>query len=289
MESSVYFCTNCRKRIDSVDELLFVENSTKGFCSDQCIIEFYTPMMEHFAVQYTVLAKKYGEEEVQIDDEEIFQEALFRPDEVWLQTNELKEEFYTHLLDLGDSRYYLAICSYFEDSPAFVFLRTVISRPELLQFYRKDMRIDSLEEINYVGDTQQEKLDLEDVEVPSEVIEQVELKKSELLAEMISLIDDDDDIPLEKHSLYEQYMVPTLECADEEFSFEDDAGDTIISFVKTFHHEQKTFFYIVLCLEVNLQGSSDMVNLPIIGLPSVSTRIYKAYARGNQRKSQVKN
>jgi len=42
----LYFCTECKKVIPRLDQLLFVDgNSSKGFCCEECIEDFYRPLI----------------------------------------------------------------------------------------------------------------------------------------------------------------------------------------------------------------------------------------------------
>ena len=49
--SDLYFCHECKKIVQSLSELYFVEeNSTNGFCSEACIEQFYKSLVANLSI-----------------------------------------------------------------------------------------------------------------------------------------------------------------------------------------------------------------------------------------------
>ena len=103
---SLYFCEACRKRILDVSDIHYVEeNSDRGFCSDKRIMDFYKPFLDVLEEEEIQFRKQLG-----IENEDPFLEitssqnylkqALKRPQEIWVSTNDLEQNFYTHILSL---------------------------------------------------------------------------------------------------------------------------------------------------------------------------------------------
>ena len=92
MSKKLYFCTSCRKKIPKVDQLLFVEESKRGFCSEDCIVSFFTPYMKHFDQEEVSFRENLGlnpEMDANLfQDKELFEQVLYNPSEVWIEKND---------------------------------------------------------------------------------------------------------------------------------------------------------------------------------------------------------
>lgn len=303
MSKKVYFCTSCRKRVEKVQNLLFVEESKRGFCSENCIVEFFSPYMEVFDQEELEFRHMVGLESSEVGAEifqnkEIFDQVLYLPSEIWYEKNEIQEEYYTHILNFGDSKelFYIIVCSYFEGEPSFVFFKTVTKSQDLVNKYRKLKRMDDKivqSEIDSHSSAQskvvvEEEEGLEDINLPAEFVEDLELKKSEYLADFIEKRQNT-DIALEKFLEYDQYLNFTLEDADEEYLREDDSGDEVMTFIKSFQMQGKSFFYIACCIKLTLPQNREKVMIPILAFPSTDHELYTFYAVGKKKNGKLKN
>lgn len=292
-----YFCTSCRKKVDKVQQLLFVEESKRGFCSEDCIVDFFTPYMESFDRQELEFRHILGLPSSEVGAEifqnrELFDQVLYEAEEVWYEKNEINEEFYTHILRTGQNnkQFYIIICSYFEGEPSFVFFKTVTSNTKLVDMYRQNRRLD--EKVNLDSTVEDissdEEQNLDEINLPAELVEDLELKKSECLAQLLERRVDT-DIAIDDYPKYDQFLSLTLEDADEEYTSSDESGDTVITFIKSFHMNGKSFFYIATCISLELQNVSETVMIPILSFPSVDNNLYKYYAVGEKKNSKLKN
>lgn len=303
MSKKVYFCTNCRKRIDKVQNLLFVEESKRGFCSENCIVEFFSPYMEvfdHEELEFRHMAAlESSEVGVEIfQNRDIFDQVLYSPTEIWYEKNEIQEEYYTHILNFGDNNelYYIIICSYFEGEPSFVFFKSVTRSEKLVNMYRKLKRMDdkimnsdtNLESFSEEVEGEENDEALDEINLPAELVEDLELKKSEYLADFIQRRKDD-DIEIEKFLEYDQFLNLTLEDPDEEYLQEDDSGDEIHTFIKSFQMNGKSFFYIACCVKLTLSSMTEKVMIPVLTFPSIDSDLYKFYAVGEKKNGKLKS
>ena len=94
------------------------------------------------------------------------------------------------------------------------------------------------------------------------------------------------DIALEDFSNYEQFFQETLEDPDEVFERNDDEGDSIHTYIKSFKLGDESFFYVVVGLF--FEGEESMI-IPIISFPSVDKKMYPQYAVGNKIINKLKN
>lgn len=301
-----FVCSHCRSRIQRVEDALFVDASTnRPFCSKACIVEFHRPYTELFASEEERVRKENSvlDEcnqaffEQMMDDEVIFRRNVDSPDSVWRYENAIGEVYYTHICECRSSQqagwFYISICSYFDNTPSFVFFKTVTRSERVLSYYRRGSEIGAKAQTHLPS---QELSDIDKdvepemrVDIPSEVMESVELKKSEYLAQLLE-VHSDKDIAFEQFGAYDDYLPLTLDDADEVYEQEDDAGDKIKTFIKSFVANKMTFFYVVICLDMELseQGHNSAL-LPILSFPSADKELYKLYARGRRISSMIKN
>jgi hypothetical protein len=293
MTKKIYLCTECKKRIDNVQDVLFVEDvSNRGFCSETCIINFYRHYMNIFEQEELEFRQMLGlaaDEAIDFgaDENETYQQVLYAPTEVWLETSELKEEYYTHILklDIQGTVYCIFVCSYFDAGPSFIFHKCFTRNEELVNKYRSGSRYTG--KVSVLDDEEIEEFEGE-LELPPEVMEEVERKKSEYLAELLAARSPS-DIEFEEFPSYEQYLPMTLEDPDEIYEREDNSEENLSTYIKSFQQGGMGFYYVVLCWKCDLKGVDGDVLIPVLSFPSVDNELYKEYALGNRTKGQVKN
>jgi hypothetical protein len=298
MTKKLYFCASCRKSVNKIEELLFVEESDRGFCCEDCIVDFYTPYMEFFDKEEINLREQLGLVPSEVDiglyqDKELFEKVLYTPDEIWLEKSELNEKYHTHILKIDNNNYFILTASYYESEPAFVFFKTITNSLELVKMYRRGEKIDPhLEKTDDFQGHNSEKHEevevLDEVQLPAEIIEDIELKKSEHIALLLERRKES-DIDFEKYPLYDDYLSLTLEDPDDEFHGEDEAGDNIMTFIKSFKKSEDAFFYIAICLQVDIPGTDEVALLPVLSFPSNDDDLYTFYAVGNRKNNRITN
>ncbi len=297
MSKKLYFCNSCRQKVSKIEDLLFVEESKRGFCSEDCIVKFFTPYMEAFDREEVTLRESLGilPDEVEPDifhDKELFEEALYGASEVWSEKNDLGEEYFTHIHPLEGGLFYILICSYYEGEPAFVFFKTLTASIELVKAYKRgkayDNEVFTSPESSNELELESNDGELEDITLPSELIEDMDLKKSEYLADLLERRSES-DIPFEQFPLYDDYITLTLDEPDSEFHTIDDVGDKIFTFIKSFQKSGKAFFYIVICLSVEIPNSKDSALMPVVTFPSIDDGLYKFYAVGEKKNRKIPN
>ena len=103
----IYLCSECSKILDNLDDLLFIdEYSHKGFCSEECIEDFYFPLIKHFEMVEHSLRRKHDlVNEIPCNtviDVDLIDATLEHPNEVFRLTNELNESFYHFIKHFSD-------------------------------------------------------------------------------------------------------------------------------------------------------------------------------------------
>ena len=191
-----------------------------------------------------------------------------------------------HLLNIKQedkNLIFVTICSYIESGPSFVYYRTVTEFKALVQKYRRDHFVEEGDVLPVVN-----KEEPVDIELPADIMDSLDLKKSTFLAELM-LHRKDEDIQFEQFHLYDEYLSQTLEKPDEIYEFVDEEGDSLNTYIKSFKLDSKAFYYVVICYPYTIIEENKKALLPILTFPSIDNELYPLYAKGNKLNNQLKN
>lgn len=291
MKKNHYFCNCCRKQIQNLENLLFIDDySLRGFCSEKCILEFYAPYIDSFYAQEAKLRndlkiKELNSLSLEVTHE-IFQDLMVAPEEIWLDRNDLGEVFYTYISYVSEHNIYaIMICCQYEGEVSFIFHKCLTTQTALVDKFRVQEKVNTSKTFKHEdADTQ---LD-QDVELPGEVLEQLEQKKSSYLASLLQFRTDE-DIDYDEFIEYEQFLSLTLEDPDEVYEMTDDDSDDISTFIKSFQFQRGTFFYVVVCWKCHIKSLGEQMLIPILSFPSIDQTLYQEFAVGERVVGQLKN
>ncbi len=300
----VYYCTNCREIAAESREgplLLYVEDrQDRGFCSEECIEEFFSPLVDSFSEYFDSqidpqdIAKKEGR------DPEKVESLLSTPDEIYFYETLMRERFFFYIKHF-DGFFMAAVSFVFDRRPSFVFFHEAYHKEEHCDLFRKGEKLSPKVLEEYLKSAQNLNLAVEEergelheseefIELDNEKIEALEQKKSVILAELIEKRKNS-DIEIEKYPLYQEFLAPTLKDADEIFNFSGDeqfAG--IHTYVKAFEQEGTSFYYIALVhhVEEDLESRTRAL-FPIFSFPTLDPDLYRFFCRGEAILGHVKN
>lgn len=280
--------------MNTVEALLFVEDSSvRGFCSEECIESFYNPLVEHFEECEKGLRKKYSLENegcLQLVGAPKFMDILLRnPDEVYQLDNSLKEKTFSFISKFNDKLigdfYMVLICYVFNKQVSFILSATSTNDLRLLEEYKIGNQVQNLNDL--LSETAEDTVPT--VEVDQETINEVELKKSNFLADLLEQRSPA-DIPFEDFHLYDSFFENTLEEPDEVYSYKDNDGDYIFSYIKAHEREGTSFYFFVLCMKCagNMSSETEMI-IPILSFPSVDGELYRLYKKGELITGELRN
>jgi len=290
-----FFCGECKKLSDSLEELLFVENDGQvGFCSEECIEKFYTPLVDHFEA----LEKKWRTDNGLLDEDILevvghpvfMDELLRRPSEVWRYELDGGDIIHSFIVDLDDPKYgkfsLMCLCLLYDNQPSFIISASATKSPLMLKNYQWGVLLKNIKDYHSSAEANENK---GHIEIDESTMMELEGKKSRYLA---SLIEDRSpaDIPIESFSLYEQYFEPTMMEPDEIFKKLDEEGDTIYTYIKAHDREGVSFYYFIVCYRIGEgnQANTDTL-VPIVSFPSVDGEMYRLYKEGELISGSLKN
>ena len=288
-----YFCYQCKKISKQVEEFFLVEdNQCQTFCSERCIVEFFSPVIETYEKDEIKRREKIGivDEAASVlrESQRHVEGTLSGPDQIYEEEDDLGRKHYTFVKEYnegGESFWYIVLCFLYEGQPSFVFLQTATQSDELLSYYCSGDLVDGSDPTI----DQSEREGFSKITLPPEVIEELELKKSTSLAQLMSERKES-DIPIEQYPLYDDYISGTLEEPDEIYLYEDESGDQVYSYLKANEKEGTPFFYVVLCVKIDSQHSKQEHALyPIVCFPTVDPDLCVKFKQGEKVSGNILN
>jgi hypothetical protein len=305
----IYHCSHCKKIMKNVEQLLFVEEgSQRGFCSEPCIEKYFSPIIDHFEEWEKNYRKKSG-----INDEpcmkyvghpSFMEMTLTKPAQIWRAENDLKEELFVFIGDFKEREtqfqknfYLIIVCTVFDHKPAFIFSVTATKDKELLKSYQIGERI--LEPQKFLKATTETDESPDGPDVLPEGVQSLELKKSHILAQQLELRSEA-DIPFDQFNLYDQFFDQTVEDPDEVYRWQDDLGDTLLTYIKAHNQGNTSFFYFVIMHRIDpkyvvfdekdkLANKAQEVLVPVLSFPTVDGEMSAFYRKGDLLSSVTKN
>lgn len=289
MNKIPYYCTNCKKEVPSIDSLLFVEEvGTKGFCSERCILSFYQPLLKFFSDLEVKFKADLNLDEFDdytgfYIDNDLLSQVTDNPDNKIEYISEIDCSYHLHVKYFSELNiYFLIVCTHYDKKASFVYSKLITKSEKLIKKYEEFFSQSNLED-NKLGD-------LESVRIPEEALEDLEQKKSEQLALLLERRKES-DIPFETFNIYDDYLSLTLEDPDSVFHFEDEAGDKLVNYIKSFQKFRKDFYYVVTCQKMEIKEGelTKLALLPVISFPSIDKNLYSYYAVGLSENKRLKN
>lgn len=293
----IYYCNHCKNFLGELEELLFVEEGTsKGFCSEDCIEKFYQHLVDHFENLDKEYRKELGLSEESclkfVGKPKLMEMVLSSPNEIWHTSNEIQEEYFSFIRKVtqkGEDPFYLIIiCLIYDNKPSFILSATATRDNALIDKYRGEKKLD-----NNMVSTGEELGDVEEgfqtVEIEEELLEAIELKKSQLLANLLEERSPS-DIPFERFNMYDEFIEDTLQQPDEVYKDTDEEGDIILTYIKAHELNGISFYYFCVCMKYEKALKEGIETLlPIITFPSLDGEIYDIYKRGVKVTGPLKN
>ena len=298
---AIYFCNECKKIVKNLDDLLFVEeHSFRGFCSTECIEDFYFPLIKQFESFETNLRVKLklGDEHSLYDFSENHVESCIQyPDEVFEIINELSDRFLVFIKN--EKRFSIVVVStIYKNEPSFILLSTISESKKFVNEFKKgtplslkdlkmtDSAIDK--EVNLYGEENNE-FEVEEEDLV--FLQLLESKKSKLLGEILD-IRQDSDIPIEEFPSYDSCFSETLDTPDEVFELKDEEGDIRFHYIKSFSLNKigfEIYYYIVICIKNKYEKINEVNIYPILGLPTKDLVLCQDFRKGKRITGPIQN
>ncbi|MBF0298838.1 MAG: hypothetical protein HQK51_08965 [Oligoflexia bacterium] len=305
-KNKIYYCNECKKITANINEIFFVEQSRfRGFCCEECITKFYSPMISYLKKEEESIRKELSvNESFNFDQktyEKIIEKGIRNPQEVWIDGEDLSEEFFC-LISQDDKHniFVIILTLFFENTPSLVLFETITNDQKIVEHYRQGKKIDITNEKNISTsnlidvdidekwnessqDNQKNSQKENNFNIPPEVVRILESKKSQLLS---NLLKDRSatDISIDQFPHYDYCLHETIENPDEVYRLLDSGKDILLTYIKVFSKENISFYYLVICLQHSNDSNSNEENylIPIISFPTVDGELYRKYKKGEK-------
>lgn len=291
-----YFCSECKKHLESVESLVFVEeNSHKGFCSDECIEDFYYPIVKFFENYEQEIRSTLGVPSEKLgvaNTRDISSLIVSSPSEIYKYENELNENIYIFIKDLHD-HYGIVVGLVCNKEVSFVYSCVFTNSQDLIDCYRFGRQV-ATERYRIPTKTIKKEnppIELEESDEKSdeeskkrgELIELLEQKKSRLLAELLMKVGSQ-DIQFENYYYFEESFTETITRPDEIFEEKDQDGDELVNYIKTFGkntYSESNFYYIISCMKYKKANGTIEIH-PVLAFPTIDLEICNQFRCGKK-------
>lgn len=295
-QKKLYYCNHCKSFLDNLEDLLFVEEaSSRGFCGESCIEKFYQHLVDHFEEEDKSLRAEHDllDEDCLkfVGKPKLMELTLSSPQQMWHFENEIKEEYFCFIRKVtqkGEDPFHMIIvCMIFDNKPSFILSATATRDERILNYYRSGKEL----ETETVVDPETDELTegFQTVELDDEALESIELKKSQLLANLLEERSPS-DIPFERFTMYDDFAEDTLQNPDEVYKRLDDEGDNILTYIKAHELNGISFYYFCVCMRYEKAMKEGIETLlPILTFPSLDGEICEIYRSGEKVTGALKN
>ncbi|MGE0617084.1 MAG: PBECR2 nuclease fold domain-containing protein [Bacteriovoracia bacterium] len=262
-ERTVEHCQSCEKHMSPGDRALFVEEEFgRVFCSEDCIVTYFTPEIERLEREYY---ENLSKEDLTGDERESLADlrwkSLDEPSEVW-RTKTLSGDYVYSLIgafNVGDRTVWcINLCLFLYGEPSFLFLSFLTADANLVDFYRRGERYHMKKGGQAAAQERGEGAPSSSQEgesgLPTDGLAEP-WTHDELFRARLTQMRSDDDVPIEEFTRYEACMEETLNKPDEVWVVETgspadasagEEGVQLFHFMKQYKDEEPNVWYIVI-------------------------------------------
>lgn len=270
------FCQSCRKQMSPDDQIVYVEeNSTRFFCSEKCIRDYYDPLAECYRKAHYYIRDSHDIPETEFAKYESYAPlCLSNPDEIWADTNEQNETFYyfhKNFMDEGGAFSYVIMCFCLELEPTYMILAFPTRDRKLADEYRRGKKLDETE--------LSEEVESMEPEARGVLEEELLSNQSNALEEEMLRWRDKSDIDPKDFDEYAHLLEESIEAPDEVWELQDSPGNTLLTMISQ-HDDGVTYILICRSDQQNEKQESWQV---LYSFPTKDAKLVQRYRRGNLR------
>jgi hypothetical protein len=273
------YCANCRKSLEHVEKILFVEKEVgRCFCCEECIQDYFQPTVDFMREELIKLRSDFDVPEADYPKYAHYRSlTLGDPDEVWLDEVESGERHFTFITHFrkGEEQFaYVVICLAIEGEPSFVFLSFPTHDEDLVDEYRRgqDMRVG-----------QEEPDAAAAADVPDATPEHPPQPDSEssVFERLYADLRKPDDIPADSFPRYEAFVEPTLDEPDEIWKLVDDEGNEWCTFMARQTADDAEEFTMIVVCQPDLEEGGRLKSFEVVfAFPTIDPGLVQHFRKG---------
>lgn len=268
-------CISCDRHLKENDRALFVEEEVgRVFCSEECIVEHFSPDIEYLEADYE---RRRSKSDISDQDQERYLEyragTLERPDEIWREKTLAGDNRYCLISRHEEGKksiWSVCICLFLRGEPSFLFLAFVTRNESLIQYYRRGERMEWSRSQGQQSENRREGGRQDGLDIPW-------TEEDKLRAEVVGRRRDD-DIPMEDYEKYQGCLDQTLQSPDEVWILENGGSDTprMYSFIKYFSDEKNPMWFVLTAKDIDAEEQIEIID----AFPTRDLSLVQNYRRG---------
>jgi hypothetical protein len=270
----VDFCQSCRKVMQGDEKIVYVEEgSSRFFCSEKCIREYYDPVSEHYRAALAELRDPHDIADTDFGKYESYGPlCLSNPDEVWMDTSEHGENFYYymgHYSNEAGKFTYIVMCFCLELEPTYILMAFPTRDKKLVAGFRRGKKVDLEEaEMSEAGEA----------EITNPLQENMLANQGKALEEEMLRHRGKDDIPAAEFEDFSHFLEQTIENPDEVWELEDAKAAPILTLIS--QPEEGTYYIVICTFEPGAGEDAQQSWRVIFNFPTRDQSLVQRYRRG---------
>lgn len=262
-------CIQCERKIQKLEKILYVEEEVgRAFCSEACIVQYFTPEIDRLEKEYYQIA---GEEGFSSDENrklsKVRWNTLVQPEEVWREKTLNGDHRYSLITQHQLPKvpvWSVCVCLLLKGEPSFLYLSFLTKRVEVVDFYRRGEQMDSqtLAAPSASAAETGEEAPAEPAQM-GDVLADAWTPEETLRAQLVHLRSKD-DIPYEDFERYSKCLEATLQVPDEVWTFKRQSREQspfgMYHFLKRYPNDANPYWYVVIARDTEDEDQIEIVD-----------------------------
>lgn len=291
-EEESFECVQCTREINDPAKALFVEEENgRVFCSEKCIVEFFSPEITRLEEKYFNLLRRShdfsGDEREKLSY--LRWNALEHPDEIWCEKTVSGDLRYTLIGEYeheGDDPqaasikvWCVCITLLLRGEPSFLYLAFVSRDPELVNEFKIGEKITlekPAQDKKTTASAASESEEEPEEKIPYDGLATPWTREETLIAETVQERTSD-DIQYEDFSKYDHCVEATLQAPDEVWR-----RDSHYHFLKRYANDPLPYWYVIVAKETEQDDQLEIVD----AFPTRDENLASKFRVGSQENTE---
>ncbi len=283
-------CFACEKDLSESEKALFVEEDVgRVFCSEDCIVEHFSPDIERLEAEYQ---ERVSTRDFNVEQREhllgLRWAVLESPDEVWREktvTGDYRYCLMTRFRLREQPFWVIAMTLFLRGEPSFLYLAIVTRDERLVEFYQRGERVD--QKGKTLTAKEKDALVEAQIEYGSSAEEAAQSDglaspwtQDETLRASAGSGRRKDDIQTKDFEKYQEHLEPTLQNPDEVWTVEgtDEKKRGLFHFIKRIESSPAPFWFIVVAREADEEDQLEILD----AFPTKDSAMVDQFRTGTQ-------
>lgn len=248
-------CVCCNRELREEDRALFVEEEVgRIFCSEECILNFFSPEIERLEADYKRQVSDSDLNEAESEKlAHLRGSTLGDPDEIWRELKVNGDYYYTMISEYSYKKkpiWSVCISLFLKGEPSFLFMSLVTKNPALVDEYRKGERVEWMKQQKNGGKPKDAEESLQDDEGGTASLAPT-FTDDEKFRSQVTRHRKKTDIPASEFEAYHYCLDDTLKHPDEVWSWVNNSGHKgkVFHFIKHYPKETPSFWCVIVARE----------------------------------------